>query len=60
MIMKEEKNFGSEGKILRKFQYFKKIFLKMFKFLTDTLAKILKNISAYSFYQNILIISFLF
>ena len=34
-----KKNFGCYGKYLEKFQYFKKILGKMFKFLTDTLAK---------------------
>ena len=43
MILKERKNVGS------KISIFKKIFLKMSKFLTDTLAKSSQNIFVYSF-----------
>ena len=44
-VFEEEKIFGSKGK----FQYFKKAFWKMSKFLMDTLVRMLKNIFAYSF-----------
>ena len=49
MILKQKK-----GKILRKFQYFKKILGKMSKFFPDTLENTFQNILAYFFLQNLL------
>ena len=54
MFLKQETpemdDFEKKSLVLKeKFQYFKKIFLKMSKFFTDTLAKSSQNIFAYSF-----------
>ena len=54
MFLKQETpemdDFEKKSLVLKeKFKYFKKIFLKMSKFFTDTLAKSSQNIFAYSF-----------